>query len=93
MPIYDVEQYELHAQTYRVEAASEAEAIAKVLDSEADALDDACDYIEVPDVYGMSEEEPGAFEIISELRRLGYHIGQDGYVDSIRSVTEVKPEA
>ena len=30
MPTFEIEQYEIHAMKYRVEAASEAEAIAKV---------------------------------------------------------------
>ena len=30
MPVYDIEQYEVHAQTYRVEAESAAHAIKKV---------------------------------------------------------------
>lgn len=31
MPVYEIEQYELHSLKYRVEANSEAEAIAKLL--------------------------------------------------------------
>ena len=30
MPTFEIEQYELHAQTYRIEAASEAEAIKRL---------------------------------------------------------------
>ena len=31
MPTYQIQQYEIHAMRYRVEAASEAEAIAKLI--------------------------------------------------------------
>ena len=36
MPTYEIEQYELHAMKYRVEAATEAEAIAKLFQGEAE---------------------------------------------------------
>ena len=35
---YEIEQYELHTMKYRVEAATEAEAIAKLFDGEGEAV-------------------------------------------------------
>ena len=38
MPTYEIEQYELHAMKYHVEAATEAEAIAKLFQGEAEPV-------------------------------------------------------
>ena len=47
MPVFQNEQYELHCQTYSVDANSEAEAIRKLLDGEAEPLDGMLEFIEV----------------------------------------------
>lgn len=57
MPVYEIEQYELHTQKYRVEADSEAEAIAKLFNGEADTLDGSLEFIEVSDDFGMSRDD------------------------------------
>jgi hypothetical protein len=45
MPVYEVEQYELHVQTFRIDAPSEAEAIAKLLNGEAEPDGEGSDYV------------------------------------------------
>lgn len=57
MPKYEIEQYELHTQKYRVEADSEAEAIAKLFNGEADPQEGSLEFIEVSDEFGMSRDD------------------------------------
>jgi predicted transglutaminase-like protease len=85
MPTYEIEQYELHVMKYRVEAASEAEAIAKVLNGTAMPVDNSLEYIEVAEDFGMPTEEYR--ELAEALRGLGVQV--DEVIPSIRSVEEV----
>ena len=87
MPIFEIEQYELHATTYRVEAKDEAHAIARLLDGEADPIDNSLDYIEVADDYGMPVDENR--ELAEQLRNLGIAIGDD-IIPSIRNIEQVE---
>ena len=57
MPNYEIEQYEIHTQTYRVEASNEAEAIKMLFDGEADPVDNGFDYIEVCEDMGLPAEK------------------------------------
>jgi hypothetical protein len=86
MPLYEIEQYELHAQTYQVEADSEAEAIKKLFDGEADPLDGGLEYIEVAEDFGMPADDD--LDLVDELENLG--ISCDAVIPSIRSIKEVK---
>lgn len=83
MPAYEIEQYELHAQTYRVEATSEAEAIKKLFDGQAEPVDDALEYVQVADKYGMPADEHR--NLIAHLRTLDVAAGDD-VIPSIRLV-------
>ncbi len=85
MPTFEIEQYELHAMTYRVRAASEAEAIAKVLNGTALLMDNSLEYIEVADDFGLPADDYP--ELVEALRELG--ISVDDVIPSIRSVEEV----
>lgn len=87
MPIYEIEQYEIHTQKYRIKATSEAEAVAKLLSGEADAVDDGQEYIEVADDLGLPVDEYR--ELADELRDLGVPVGHD-IIPSIRSIEEVE---
>jgi len=83
---YEIEQYELHAMKYRVEATSEAEAIAKLFQGEAEPVCQSMDFIEVPDDFGLpADEHP---ELVAALRKLGVSVG-DRVIPSIRSIEEV----
>lgn len=74
MPKYRIEQYEIHAMTYEVEADSEAAAITKLLDGEAEAVDDSLEYIEVAEDFGLPVDE--CRELADELRELGVPVGE-----------------
>jgi type III secretion system FlhB-like substrate exporter len=87
MPTYEIEQYELHAMTYRVEADSKAHAIARLLDGEADPSDNSLDYIEVADDYGIPVDENR--ELADQLRSLGVNIDDD-IIPSIRNIEQVE---
>ena len=83
MPTFEIEQYEVHAQKYRVEANNEAEAIKMLFDGEADPVDDSLDFIEVAEDLGLPAEEHR--ELADRLRSLGVSIGEH-VIPSIRSV-------
>lgn len=86
MPTYEIEQYELHVMKYHVEAASEAEAIAKVLNGMAMPVDGSQEYVEVADDYGLPADEYR--ELADELRSLGVPV--DAVIPSIRAIERVE---
>ena len=84
MPTFEIEQYELHAMKYRVEAANEAEAIAKLYQGEAEPVEQSQDFVEVADEYGLpADEHP---DLAEALRNRG--ISVDAVIPSIRSIEE-----
>lgn len=87
MPVYEIEQYELHSSKYRVEASSEAEAIAKLLYGEADPVDDSLEYVEVADDFGLPVDENR--ELVEKLHKLGVPVSEH-VIPSIRSIEEVE---
>lgn len=89
MPIYEIEQYELHAQKYRVEADSPAEAIGKLLDGGADVIDGGLEYCNVAEEYGMPSDANQ--DLTDELLGLDVDIA-DGVIPSIRSIKQVSDE-
>jgi len=87
MPTYEIEQYELHTMKYRVEAEDEAHAIAKLLNGEADPVDNSLEYIEVADDYGVPVDENR--DLADQLRNLGIAVGDD-IIPSVRSIEQVE---
>lgn len=85
MPMFEIEQYEICVTTYRVEASSEAEAIAKLFDGAADAVDNSHEYIEVAEDCGLPADEHQ--ELATGLRSLGVPV--DEIISSIRSVEQI----
>lgn len=84
MPIFEIEQYELHTTTYHVEADNIAEAIVKLLDGDGDPVDNSTEYIEVADDKGLwAEDHP---ELAQRLRDQGVPV--DHVIPSIRNVTQ-----
>ena len=86
MPTYEIEQYELHAMKYRVEAANEAEAITKLFAGEAEPVEQSQDMIEVADGYGLPVDERQ--QLADALRGLGIKV--DAVIPSIRSIEKVE---
>lgn len=89
MPKYEVEQYELHATTYQVEADSPAQAIQLILKGEEEAILIQTELVEVADQYGMPSECNQDIE--TELAALGVFTNKDmqDIIPSIREVREV----
>ena len=85
MPMFEIEQYELCITKYEVKASSEAKAIAKLLNGEADAIDNSQEYIEAAEDYGLSADEHP--ELARELRKLGVVVHE--IIPSIRSVEQI----
>jgi hypothetical protein len=86
MPIYEVEQYELWTSKYRVEADSEAEAIAKLYDGKGVPVDNSLEFIEVANDYGMmTDEHP---ELVKALEERGVSV-DDAIIESIRDIETV----
>jgi len=82
MPTYEIEQYELHAMRYRVEADSEAKAIAKLFAGQAEPVEQSQDMIEVADDYGLPADDHR--ELADALRNQGVPV--DAVIPSIRSI-------
>lgn len=85
MPTYEIEQYELHVMKYRVEASGEAEAIAKLLDGEAEPVDGSLEYIEIAEDFGLPADEHR--DLAETLRDRGVPV--DAVIPSIRSIVVV----
>ena len=86
MPTYQIQQYEIHAMRYRVEAASEAEAIAKLFEGEAEPVEQSQEYIEVAEDFGLPVDKHR--ELADALRALGVSVG-DTVIPSIRSIERI----
>ena len=86
MPMFEIEQYELHVIKYRVKARNEAEAIAEVLNDEAEPVDGSLEFVEVAEDFGMPSDEDR--QLARQLRKLGVQV--DEVIPSIRSVERVK---
>ena len=84
MPTFEIEQYELHVMRYRVEADSEAEAICKLFNTEADQVDGSLEYVEICEDKGIEHRE-----LADQLRLLDMPV--DGaIIPSIRSIKRVE---
>lgn len=90
MPTFEIEQYEIHAQQYRVEADNVADAITKLLDGEAAPVDDSLEYIEICEDRGLPADEHR--QLAADLRSLGVPV-DEAVIPSIRSVVRVEESA
>jgi hypothetical protein len=87
MPKFRIEQYELHVLKYEIEAATEAEAIVKLLDGEAEPVDGSLEFVEVAEDFGLPVDENR--QLAEELSALGVPVG-DHIIPSIRNIEEVE---
>lgn len=85
MPTYEIEQYEIHVQKYRVQAASEAEAVKAVFDGNVAAMDDELAYVGIADDLGLPADDYQ--DLADGLSALGETV--DDVIPSIRSVLKV----
>jgi hypothetical protein len=85
MPTYEVQQYELHTLTYRVQANDEADAIAKVFRGEGEP--DSFQFCGVANDYGLALSENEALS--DQLFDRGIIKSDDHIIPSIRSVKQV----
>jgi hypothetical protein len=88
MPVYEIEQYEVHIQKYRVDAADEAEAIAKLFQGEADAIDNSLEYVEIAEERGMSVF--GEEDLAAKLLDRGIIDMSHIVIPSIRDIHQVE---
>lgn len=86
MKTFKVEQYELWIQSYTVQAKTEAEAIAKVLNGDAAPDNNSLELVEVAEDYGMPREELDAANQ-KQLGKLGHPLMSSDIINSIRSIT------
>ena len=87
MPLYEIEQYEIHIQKHRIEADSEAVAIAKLRTGEADLVEGGSEYSGIHEADGLRVREHRT--LAEELRALGITVGQH-VIPSIRNVTIIE---
>jgi hypothetical protein len=88
MPTYEIEQYELHVQRYRIEANDEADAIAKLFLGEGDPVDNSMEFVEIADDMGMAlSENP---DLASQLFDRGFVKSGETIIPSIRSIKQVE---
>ena len=87
MPTYEIEQYELHAMKYRVEADNGAQAIARLFNGEAEPVCQSQDFIEVAEDYGIPVDENR--DLADQLRNLGITVDDD-IIPSVRSIEQVE---
>ncbi len=88
MPVYEIEQYELHATKYLVDADDEAQAIAKLFDGKAELVEGSQELIDVADDYGLPVDEFP--ELAKALQRRGVAVDEDT-IPSIRSIEKIEP--
>jgi hypothetical protein len=85
MATFEIEQYEVHTQTYHVEAVNEAEAIKNFFAGDGDAIDNGLDYIEVADNLGLpAEQHPQLADAVRAANRTVTDV-----IPSIRRIEEV----
>ena len=91
MAFYEVDQYELYFQSYQVEAESEADAIAKVLNGDPEEMDEMgeLEYVGLANDYGILVDCNQ--ELVDAIRLHDPSIQIKGVViSSIRDVREVE---
>ena len=88
MPIYEIEQYQVHIQRYRVEALNEADAVLQLYKGQGDRIAGSLEFVEVAHDCGMSIVE--ALALAQELWELGTVRECELVIPSIRSIREVE---
>jgi hypothetical protein len=86
MPLFEIEQYQIHSVKYRVMADSPADAIVRLLDCEAELVGGSLEFIEIAESVGLDVD--CCDDLGNELRKLGVPVG-DQFIPSIRSISVI----
>jgi len=86
MPTFEIDQYELHAMTYRIEAEDEAQAIVNLFKGEAEQVEGSLEYIEVCEDLGLPADEHQ--DLAERLREMGIAV-DESVIPSIRRIAKV----
>jgi len=86
MPMFEIEQYEIHKATYRLRADSEADAIAKLFDGDGEFVDNSQEYVETCEDLGLPVDEYP--QLAEQLRKRGVALGES-VIPSIRSIEQL----
>jgi hypothetical protein len=88
MPVFRIEQYEIHVQGYNVTADSEADAISRLLMGEGDPIDNSLEFVNIADDHGMSVNDNR--DLADQLFDCGAINGHDEIIPSIRCIEQVE---
>jgi len=88
MPVFRIEQYEIHCQAYNVTGDNEADAISRLLMGEGDPIDNSLEFINVADDHGMLVSENQ--DLSDQLFDRGTINGHDEIIPSIRCIEQVE---
>jgi hypothetical protein len=88
MPVYRIEQYEIHCQGYNVTGDTEAQAISNLFLGEGDPIDNSLEFVEIADDHGMSVNDNR--DLADQLFDRGTINGHDKIIPSIRSIEQVE---
>lgn len=84
MPLFEIEQYQIHSVKYRVMADGPADAIVRLLDGESKPVDGTLEFIEIAEDIGLPVDE--CDDLGNELTKLGVPVGEH-FIPSIRSIS------
>jgi hypothetical protein len=85
MPIYEIEQYEVYATTYLVEADDEAKAVEKLFTDKSPRTGQ--EFVEICEDLGLPVENYQ--ELAEKLQDSGF-IVDEAFIPSIKSITKIK---
>ena len=88
MPIFEIEQYEVHTSRHRVEAKADAEAVVKLLSGLAEPIDGSLEFVEIDYDRGLSANmKPDLAQALQNANHMRL-CAVDEVIPSIRSITE-----
>ncbi len=90
MPLFEIEQYQIHSVTYRVIADSPADAIVRLLDCEAKPVDGSLEFIEIAESVGLDVDE--CDDLGNELRKLGFQWANTSFRQSDQSLSSLNDQ-
>ena len=89
MPRFEIEQYEIHTRTYRIDAKDEVEAIRRLFEEEIEPEDSSLKFVEMAEEIGLPIEKFPASEEELEGLILGFTVDRD-IIPSIRRIARIE---